>query len=99
MKQTTDTETKVETMTTDNILKPEPTESLDTSGMLCPLPVYKAGLALKSLQPGDVLKLVCTDPGSLADIPAFARQRGDILLDVDNQDTTQVFLIEKGSAT
>lgn len=99
MKQTTDTETKVETMTTDNILKPEPTESLDTSGTLCPLPVYKAGLALKSLQPGDVLKLVCTDPGSLADIPAFARQRGDILLDVDDQDTTQVFLIEKGSAT
>jgi tRNA 2-thiouridine synthesizing protein A len=86
-------------MTQDNTTKINPTETLDTSGLLCPLPVYKAGLALKGLLPGDVLKLVCTDPGSLADIPAFARQRGDILLDVDDQDTTQVFLIEKGTAT
>ena len=86
-------------MTQDDTVPREPTETLDTSGMLCPLPVYKAGLALKGLQQGDVLKVVCTDPGSLADIPAFTRQRGDLLLDVDDRGTSQIFLIEKGSGS
>lgn len=72
-------------------------ETLDTSGLLCPLPVYKAALAMKRLTPGQVLELICTDPGSLADIPAFAKQRGDRLLAVDSNDTVQRFWVEKGS--
>jgi tRNA 2-thiouridine synthesizing protein A len=75
----------------------EVTETLDTSGLLCPLPVYKAGLVLKRLAPGEVLHLVTTDPGSLEDIPALARQRGDVLLGVANQGSRQLFWIEKGS--
>ena len=75
------------------------TETLDTSGLLCPLPVYKAALALKPLEPGQVLQLTCTDPGSLEDIPAMARQRGDTLLKTDNRGETQVFWIEKGTST
>lgn len=71
---------------------------VDTSGLLCPLPVYKAGLALKNLADGDILELICTDPGSLADIPAMARQRGDRLVSTDDRGDVQVFLIEKGGA-
>ncbi len=72
-------------------------ETLDTSGLLCPLPVYKASLALNRLAPGEVLRLICTDPGSLEDIPALARQRGDGLVSVDENGDTQVFLLEKGT--
>ncbi len=75
------------------------TETLDTSGLLCPLPVFKAALALKPLEPGQVLQLTCTDPGSLEDIPAMARQRGDTLLKTDDRGETQVFWIEKGTST
>lgn len=71
--------------------------TLDTSGLLCPLPVYKAALALKGLQPGDVLELISTDRGSLEDIPAMTRQRGDRLAKVDDRGDTQVFWIEKGT--
>jgi tRNA 2-thiouridine synthesizing protein A len=71
--------------------------TLDTSGLLCPLPVYKAALALKGIEPGQVLELICTDPGSLADIPALARQRGDRLLETDDRGAVQVFWIEKGT--
>lgn len=71
--------------------------TLDTSGMLCPLPVYKAALALDQLELGQVLELICTDPGSLADIPAFARQRGDTLLAVHEGETAQVFWLRKGA--
>ena len=71
--------------------------TLDCSGLLCPLPVYKAALELGKLEAGDVLELICTDPGSLADIPAMARQRGDTLLAVEERDATQVFWLTKGA--
>ena len=73
--------------------------SLDCSGLLCPLPVYKAGIALGRLQPGQVLELTTTDPGALEDIPAMARQRGDTLLGAEDRTETQVFWIEKGTTT
>ena len=74
------------------------TATVDTSGLLCPLPVYQAAQALEQLEPGAVLELVCTDPGSLADIPALARQRGDVLVGVEERGTTQVFYLAKGEA-
>jgi tRNA 2-thiouridine synthesizing protein A len=70
---------------------------LDASGLLCPLPVYRAALALGQLTKGQVLRLVTTDPGSLEDIPALARQRGDTLLSAERHEDHQVFLIEKGA--
>jgi tRNA 2-thiouridine synthesizing protein A len=70
-------------------------ETLDTSGLLCPLPVYQASIVLKRLEPGQVLELVCTDPGSLADIPVLARRTGNVLLGVDDRGSTQVFWLEK----
>lgn len=71
-------------------------ETLDTSGLLCPLPVYQASLVLNRLAPGEVLELVCTDPGSLEDIPALVRQRGDVLAATEAGDGVQRFWIEKG---
>lgn len=74
-----------------------PETTLDTSGLLCPLPVYKAAMALNGMEHGQVLELICTDPGSLADIPALARQRGDRIVETDDRGETQVFWIEKGT--
>jgi tRNA 2-thiouridine synthesizing protein A len=71
-------------------------ETLDTSGLLCPLPVYQAALVLNRLRPGAVLAVITTDPGSLEDIPALARQRADELLGVENLGSTQRFWIKKG---
>jgi tRNA 2-thiouridine synthesizing protein A len=72
------------------------TEVLDTSGLLCPLPVYQAGLVLSRLAPGEVLHLITTDPGALEDIPALARQRGDTLIRSEDQSSRQLFWIRKG---
>jgi tRNA 2-thiouridine synthesizing protein A len=70
---------------------------LDCKGLLCPLPVYKAGQAMQRLAPGEVLRIECTDRGSLEDFPAFARQRGHTLLSAEDRGGIQVFLIRKGS--
>lgn len=72
------------------------TLDLDCSGLLCPLPVYKAALVLNRLPVGGRLRLVTTDPGALRDIPAMAKQRGDILVEVIEAGQNQSFLIEKG---
>ncbi|MCP4204649.1 MAG: sulfurtransferase TusA family protein [bacterium] len=73
-------------------------ETLDTSGLLCPLPVYKASVALKKLSPGEVLELICTDPGSLADIPALANQSGHKLLRTLEGEGKQTFWLRKAAA-
>lgn len=86
-------------MTTENTLADAGgfvTETLDCTGLLCPLPVYKAALVLNRLQRGEVLELVTTDPGALEDIPAMARQRGDVILDIIEDQKTQRFLVQKG---
>lgn len=72
---------------------------LDCTGLLCPLPVYKTALALGKLQPGERLRLTTTDPGALEDIPAMTRQRGDKLISTESGADSQVFVIEKGTAT
>ena len=76
----------------------EVTATLDTSGLLCPLPVYRAAQALNDLEAGGVLELTSTDPGAIADIPALARQRGDVLVGSEDRGGRHVFWIRKGGA-
>jgi TusA-related sulfurtransferase len=53
---------------------------LDTCGLNCPLPILKAKKSLMVMQPGQVLKIMSTDPGALRDFAAFAKQTGNELL-------------------
>jgi tRNA 2-thiouridine synthesizing protein A len=61
-------------------------KELDTKGLSCPLPILRAKKALAELTSGQVLKIVCTDPGSIRDFKAFARQTGNELLGQDASD-------------
>ena len=53
---------------------------LDTRGLNCPLPILKAKKALNEMASGQLLKVVSTDPGSIRDFQAFARQTGNELM-------------------
>ena len=55
-------------------------KELDTRGLNCPLPILKAKKALADMRSGEVLKVVSTDPGSVRDFQAFARQTGNELM-------------------
>jgi tRNA 2-thiouridine synthesizing protein A len=55
-------------------------KELDARGLNCPLPILKAKKALNDMQSGQVLKIVATDPGSVKDFQAFAKQTGNDLL-------------------
>jgi TusA-related sulfurtransferase len=56
-------------------------KELDTRGLNCPLPILKAKKALADMKSGEVLKVVATDPGSMRDFQAFARQTGNELVE------------------
>ena len=56
-------------------------KELDTRGLNCPLPILKAKKALADMESGEILKVVSTDPGSMRDFQAFARQTGNELLE------------------
>ena len=59
-------------------------KELDTRGLNCPLPILKAKKALADMRSGEVLKIVATDPGSMRDFQAFARQTGNELLEQES---------------
>jgi tRNA 2-thiouridine synthesizing protein A len=59
----------------------EAQRELDTRGLNCPLPILKAKKALTDMLSGEILKVVATDPGSVRDFQAFARQTGNELVE------------------
>ena len=71
------------------------TTKLDLSGLKCPLPALKTRKALKSLHPGDVLEVHCTDPLSVIDIPALIAETGDRVEISERTEQRIVFVIEK----
>jgi tRNA 2-thiouridine synthesizing protein A len=71
------------------------TKELDTRGLNCPLPILKAKKALADMQSGDVLKVVSTDPGSVRDFQAFARQTGNELIEQDTLGDDFIHLLRR----
>jgi tRNA 2-thiouridine synthesizing protein A len=55
-------------------------KELDARGLNCPLPILKAKKALAEMKSGEILRVLATDPGSVRDFQAFARQTGNILV-------------------
>ncbi|HNV59446.1 MAG TPA: sulfurtransferase TusA family protein [Rhodoferax sp.] len=55
-------------------------KEIDTKGLNCPLPILRAKKALAEMSTGQLLKVVATDPGSMRDFGAFAKQTGNELV-------------------
>jgi tRNA 2-thiouridine synthesizing protein A len=70
-------------------------KELDTRGLNCPLPILKAKKALADMTSGQILKVVATDPGSMRDFQAFARQTGNELLDQQTQNTEYIHFLRR----
>ncbi len=73
----------------------EANKEIDTRGMNCPLPILKAKKALADMSTGDVLKIVSTDPGSVRDFQAFARQTGNELVEQTSANDEYVHFLRR----
>ena len=70
-------------------------KELDARGLNCPLPILRAKKSLTELQSGQVLKIVATDPGSVKDFQAFAKQTGNELLSHSGEGKEFTFFLKK----
>lgn len=68
---------------------------LDCRGLNCPLPILKAKKALSNVAAGGTLRVISTDPGSVKDFQAFAKQTGNELLESAESDGEYRFVIRK----
>ena len=76
-------------------MNPQATQSLDTRGMNCPLPILRTKKALSALGAGETLAVTATDPGSLKDMQAFCKQTGHELISSSTNQGEFEFLIRK----
>ncbi|EGL55891.1 MAG: sulfurtransferase TusA family protein [Pseudomonadota bacterium] len=72
-------------------------QTLDARKMLCPLPVIKAQNQIKQMTKGDELDVICTDPGALHDIPAWARINGHEVIATQQNDDELVITVRVGA--
>lgn len=70
-------------------------QTLDCSGMACPMPIIKTKKAIDSLQIGQVLKMVSTDPGSVSDIDAWTKKTGHELVGKEQSGSSYTFFIKR----
>ena len=70
-------------------------KELDARGLNCPLPILRAKKTLAELQPGQVLRIIATDPGSVKDFAAFAKQTGNELLSSAENNKEFEFFIKR----
>ena len=70
-------------------------ETLDCSGLSCPMPIIKLAKTMKKLPSGKVLEMMGTDPGSKEDVPKWCSKTGNVLLETVEENGVYKYYIRK----
>jgi len=73
----------------------KPAKTLDVRGLMCPMPVVKLSKAIKEIEVGQVIEVLATDPGSLTDIPAWAKRTGNEVVKVEKEGEVIKFYVKR----
>lgn len=68
---------------------------LDLKDLLCPMPMVKVSQNISNVPVGGVIRAVATDPGSLADIPSWARSTGNEVLKTERNGSEIIFFVKR----
>lgn len=68
---------------------------LDTRGTACPIPILLTRKAVAGLAPGELLRVLASDPGSVKDMEAFCRQTGASLIESGQREGAYLFVLRK----
>ncbi len=68
---------------------------INARGLACPMPIFKAKKGLQTVEIGQVVEVICTDPGSLADFKAFTNTTGHELLLSEHNGSDYRFLLRR----
>lgn len=70
-------------------------KELDTRGLNCPLPILRTKKALNDMESGQLIHILATDPASVRDFTAFAKQTGNELVEHGERDGAFYFLMRR----
>jgi tRNA 2-thiouridine synthesizing protein A len=68
---------------------------VDARGLNCPLPILRTKKMLNTMQSGEIVHILATDPASVRDFQAFARQTGNELVEHGERDGSFYFLLRR----
>jgi tRNA 2-thiouridine synthesizing protein A len=69
--------------------------TLDAKGLKCPMPIVKTAQAMKTVASGELLEVLSTDPGSVADFAAWSRSTGNTLVEQTIVDGVYRFVLRR----
>lgn len=73
----------------------EVTKVLDLKGLACPMPVVKISKGIKDVAVGEIVEAITTDPGALADFPAWAKTSGNEIVKTDQSGDEIKFYVKR----
>lgn len=71
--------------------------TVDATGLICPEPIMMLHGAIRDAKPGEVVKLIATDPATPRDVLQFCEFLNHTLLEQDVGENKSIFFIEKGA--
>ncbi len=69
--------------------------SLNLTGLSCPMPIVKVSKAIKEVKPGEIIDALTSDPGALTDFPAWARTSGNEIIKTETEGENTRFFIKR----
>ena len=72
-------------------------KTLDARNLMCPMPVLKTRKAMGELVKDQTLELLATDPGSVADVTAFCKSSGNVLVEHSRDGEVYRFIIKRAA--
>lgn len=69
--------------------------TIDAKGKKCPMPVLMTAKGVKQIEVGQIMLVEATDGGSRSDIPAWAKDTGNELLETSSEDGYFRYVIRK----
>jgi len=70
-------------------------ETLDCTGLMCPMPIVKLAKKMKEMKAGEVLELIADDVGSKEDVPAWCKRTGNELVDMKEEEGKFYYYVRK----
>lgn len=75
----------------------EADETLDCTGLYCPMPIVKTARRMKEMEPGRVLLVIADDRGMKSDMPAWCEKTGNECLGMeDDGDEIKTYVRKAG---
>jgi tRNA 2-thiouridine synthesizing protein A len=74
-----------------------PDQTLDTTGLVCPIPILMAKKKLVAMTPGTTLEVIATDPAAPKDFEAFCKASGNALIGSGTRGGVAWFLIRRSA--